>query len=232
MVNIEIKSVQIARTRQTDFGMAEGSRLYHVAYDIPNFPEMNGHVHTIPAAALANYQIDTSEVDPMVAMDYYLREAMTSLQTSIAAKTMRAMSDDDPRVMAVKAQQVVRTRLEEDIFDMAGTAPGNSPREIQDEIQTVVVSPVASLKVSRALSVPAVRETASRLDTAQQAFAGVLSRTVAASAVDTSLKGWATLAQMVADDTDELRVERGRWFDARYGERIRLRAGMRFRGKR
>lgn len=212
--------------------MAEGSRLYHVAYDIPNFPEMNGHVHTIPAAALANYQIDTSEVDPMVAMDYYLREAMTSLQTSIAAKTMRAMSDDDPRVMAVKAQQVVRTRLEEDIFDMAGTAPGNSPREIQDEIQTVVVSPVASLKVSRALSVPAVRETASRLDTAQQAFAGVLSRTVAASAVDTSLKGWATLAQMVADDTDELRVERGRWFDARYGERIRLRAGMRFRGKR
>ena len=68
MVNIEIKSVQIARTRQTDFGMAEGSRLYHVAYDIPNFPEMNGHVHTIPAAALANYQIDTSEVDPMVAM--------------------------------------------------------------------------------------------------------------------------------------------------------------------
>jgi hypothetical protein len=212
--------------------MAEGSRLYHVAYDIPNFPEMNGHVHTIPAAALANYRIDTSEVDPMVAMDYYLREAMTSLQTSIAAKTMRAMSDDDPRVMAVKAQQVVRTRLEQDIFELAGEAPGDSPEEIQEAVEEVVVSPVARLSGARALSVPAAATAASRLDTAQQAFAGVLSRTVAASAVDTSLKPWATLAQMVADDTAELDRERAQWFDARYGERIRLKAGMRFRGTR
>lgn len=232
MANIEIKSVNVGRTNQADFGVVPGSRLYYVAYDIPGYSAMDGHVHTIPAAALVNHRIDTSEEDPMVAMDYYLREAMTSLQTSIAVRSMRAASADDPRLVMVRAQQVVRTRLEEDIFDMAGTAPGKSPREIQEEIRTVVVSPVAALKSSRALSVPAVRETASRLDTAQQAFAGVLSQTVAASAVDTSLKGWATLTQMVADDTEELGVEQKRWFDARYGERIRLRAGMRFRGKR
>lgn len=232
MANVEIKAVTVGRTNQTDFGVAEGGRLYHVAYDIPDFPEMNGHVHTIPAAALANYRIDTSEEDPMVAMDYYLREAMTSLQVSIAAKTMRATAAEDPRMVVVQAQQVVRGRLEEDIFEMAGTAPGSSPQEIQEEIRSVVVSPVAALKSSRALSVPAVREAASRLDTAQQAFAGALGRAVAASAVDTSLKGWATLTQMVADDTTELGIEQGRWFDARYGERIRLRAGMRFRGKR
>jgi hypothetical protein len=81
VANVEIKAVTVGRTNQTDFGVAEGGRLYHVAYDIPGFPEMNGHVHTIPAAALANYRIDTSEEDPMVAMDYYLREAMTSLRS-------------------------------------------------------------------------------------------------------------------------------------------------------
>jgi hypothetical protein len=145
---------------------------------------------------------------------------------------MRATATKDPRVAVVQAQQAVRARLEEDIFEMAGTAPGSSPQEIQEEIRSVVVSPVARLKSSRALSVPAVREVASRLDTAQQEFAGALGRAVAASAVDTSLKGWATLTQMVADDTTELAIEQGRWFDARYGERIRLRAGMRFRGKR
>lgn len=232
MANIEIKSVGVGRTNQSDFGVAPGSRLYYVAYDIPDFPEMNGHVHTIPAAALANYRIDTSEEDPMAAMDYYLREAMTSLQTAIVARTMRTVVVDDPREVVVQAQQAVRGRLEEDIFAMAGTAPGSSPEEIQEEIRAVVVSPVAALKSSRALSVPAVRETASRLDTAQQAFAGALGRAVAASAVDKSLKGWSALTQAVADDTTELGVEQKRWFDTRYGERIRLRAGMRFRGSR
>lgn len=232
MANIEIKEVNVGRTNQADFGVAPGSRLYYVAYDIPGFSAMDGHVHTIPAAALVNYRIDTAEVDPMVAMDYYLREAMTNLQTAIVTKTMRATSANDPRAAVVQAQHVVRGRLEEDIFEMAGTAPGKSPQEIQEEIRAVVVSPVAALGSSRALSVPAVRKTASRLDTAQQAFAGALGWAVAASAVDTSLKPWATLTQMVADDTAELKVEQGRWFDARYGERIRLRAGMRFRGTR
>lgn len=232
MGTVEIKSVNVDRFRHDDFGISQGDRVYYIEYDMPGTKD-TGHVHTIPMAALANYRIDTSEEDPMTALDYYIKEAVTSSETVANIGMMRAQREESsPLVQQVRAMHTVRRRLEEDIFEMAGQAPGKSPGEIQATVQEVVVTPVAKLSRARALSVPAARPAASRLDTAQQTYAGALGRTVAATAVDTSLKPWATLVQMVADDTEELTRLRGQWFDMRYGERIRLKAGMRFRGTR
>lgn len=229
---IEIKSAKAGRSNQSDFGVTPGARVYYVEYDMPGTKD-TGHVHTIPIAALANHRIDSSEVDPMSSLDYYIREAVSSNVTVADIGLTRAQREDSsPLVQQAQGLYVVRKRLEEDIFELAGEAPGDSPEEIQDAVEEVVISPVARLSGARALSVPAAATAASRLDTAQQAYAGVLARSVSAHAVDTSLKPWATLAQMVADDTAELDRERTQWFDTRYGERIRLRAGMRFRGTR
>lgn len=232
MAMVEIQSVQADRLKKDDFGISLGGRIYKIRYDIPDVPQMDEHVHTIPAAALANFRIDTSEEDAMVAMDYYLREVMTSIKDSHdrSRGLVTARIDESPAAQKVKAQSVVRGRLEDDIFDMASQVPGGHPREVQDVIEQMVVTPVALFSRALAPALAATRVPTERLDTAQHDYSGELGRTVAAHAVDTSVAPWTTLSEMVAEDAAELRRERLQWFDTRYGERIRLRAGMRFRG--
>jgi hypothetical protein len=231
MAEIQIKSVNVGRSRTSDFGVAEGGRLYYIEYDIPGSSSV-GHVHTIPAAALANHRIDSSEEDPMAILDYYILEAVTSNVAVMEMGGRQSRIDPaSPIVVAGRAVLAVRSRLDLDTTDLANKTPGDSPEEIQAGVQEVVVSPIAKLSGARALSVPAAARAASRLDTAQQTYAGTLSQTIAAHAVDSSLKPWATLAQMVADDTEELEHLRNKWFNYRYGERIRLTAGLRLRGE-
>ena len=233
MAEIVITSVQVGRFRLSDFDPAGGSRVYHIKYDIPGMPQLDGHVHTIPAAALANHRIMAAQPDPEVSMDYYLREAMTNIQThrvlgSVAATTL----ESSPVVQNTKQWMALVDKVNEEVDVLARTVPVlDVPMEqIQADVQEVVVTPVDALLQPIVTIKSNVRAVATRLGTAQQEFGALEVQTLVPHAVDTSVRAWGTLQGMLADDTEELGTETDAWFESRYGQRIRLTAGHRRRG--
>ena len=228
MTDVVIKKVQIGTFRLDDFGEASQGRVYYVWYDVPGI-EMEDHVHTIPAAALANYRIDASQEDPMVAMQYYLQEAMTRMQTSLEMSYADLTTHpESPLVVQNDALMTVRGQLHANVPTIGASVPADTPDAAVSATEEVVVTAPPELMQMRSVkAAPVIKAPTQQLSDAQLGYHGTLASSVEAHPVDTSLKTWATLTQMVADDTDLLAATQQEWFDTRYGKEIRLAAGLR-----
>lgn len=229
MADVVIKKVQTGTFRIDDFGEASQDRVYYVWYDVPGIA-MVDHVHTIPAAALANYRIDASQDDPMVAMQYYLQEAMTRMQASLEMSYVDLTTHpDSPLVVQNDALLSVREQLHTNVPVIGASVPGDTPDEVVSATEEVVVTPHPEvMRMRSVVTVPIIKGPTQEISDSQIGYHGTIMASVEEHPVDTSLKTWATLTQMVADDTDLLNATREEWFDIRYGKEIRFAAAPRF----
>lgn len=229
MTDVVIKKVQTGTFRLDDFGEASKGRVYYVWYDVPGI-DMEDHVHTIPAAALANYRIDASQDDPMVAMQYYLQEAMTRMQMSLVMNYQDLMTNaESPLVVQNEALMAVRDQLQTNVPVIGSSVPGDTPDAVVSATEEVVVTPhPAVMQMRSVLSTPVIKAPTQKVSDSQIDYHDTVTGSVEEHPVDTSLKTWATLSQMVADDTDLLAATREEWFDIRYGKEIRFVAAPRF----
>lgn len=232
MAEIVIQSVKMGRFRTGDFIDTGGARVYYIKYDIPGLPQLDGHVHTIPAAALANHRIATAEQDPMVAMEYYLQETMTNIQTARVFGTLKACTREDSPVRQAQLRWMgLVDKVNKEVETLSKVLSVQHVDElpwVQADIQEIVTTPVWAPQPLATIKTP-VLEVASRLGTAQEQYLEVQAQPFAAHPVDTSVRPWGTLRQMLADDTEELAAETDAWFDYRYGVPIRQTAGYRLK---
>lgn len=234
MAEISIAEVRAGRFRTADFSEVGAARVYYIKYDIPGMPQLDGHIHTIPAAALANHRIITSEADPLASMEYYLQEAMTNIQTARVMGSLAAcMRDDSPVKQAQLQWMGMVDKVNQEVAVLAEILPVQHVDElpyVQADVQEIVVTPASAPQPLVTIK-PSIERVASRLGTAQERHLEVQGQPFAAHPVDTSVRAWGTLRGMLDDDTEELTAETDAWFNDRYGVLIRQAAGYRLRGE-
>lgn len=234
MAEISITEVKLGRFRTADFSDIGGARVYYIKYDIPGMPQLDGHVHTIPAAALANHRIVTSEADPLASMEYYLQEAMTNIQTARVMGSLGAcMREDSPIHQAQHKWMGMVDKVNQEVDVLAKTLSVQHVDElpyVQADVQEIVVTPASAPQPLVTIK-SAIQKVASRLGTAQEQYLAAQGQPFAAHPVDTSVRAWGTLRGMLDDDTEELAAETDAWFNDRYGVLIRQAAGYRLRGE-
>jgi hypothetical protein len=228
MADVVIKKVQIGTFRLDDFSKSSKGRVYYVWYDVPGM-DMADHVHTIPAAALANYRIDASQEDPMIAMQYYLQEAMTRMQAALTMSHIDLVTHpESPLVVQNNALMSLREGMHASVPTIGASMPGDTPDAVVTATEEVVITPPpAVMQMKSVTAAPHIATPTQKLSNEQISYHDVVASSVEQHPVDTSVKPWATLTQMVADDTNLLAETRSEWFDIRYGKEIRLAAGAR-----
>lgn len=229
MAEISVKKVQAGTFRIEDFGVSSGSRVYRIWYDVPGI-DMEDHVHMIPVEALANYRIDSSEEDPMVAMQYYLQEAMTRMQASLTMSYDDLMTHpESPLVVQNSALLALREQQHTAIPLIGASVPGDTPDQVVSGTEEVVVTPTPQVMQMKAVKLaPHIETPTQQLSDAQLQYHSVVSASVALHPIDTSTKAWASLTQMVSDDTAVLAATQREWFEHRYGRQIRVVSSPRF----
>lgn len=225
MAEITINSVEVRRANPQDFGSTTGgSRIYVVQYDIPGRDiEPGEHKHIIPMAALVNYKLDTSKADYTLALQTVLQDCMSMHQTVMAMGHEPAMrNDDSPLVVGTAAIQSLHVDLDTQSQTLAATVPMVSSDDAHETVQDTMLSNAASSKVSKMKTgVTQFKSAVTKVQTSRSRYVGTMAPILEAHPVDTSVKPWTDLVQVIADDTDEFATEQADWFEFRFGRYIK-----------
>lgn len=231
MAEIALQDVQLSRTRLRDFGSVspDGMRVYMLKYPIPGVPGMEEQIHIMPLPALVNHRLDTSQEDPMLSMQALLQEYMSMHQTVVAMGQVKAQTDESsPLVKSALAVQDLHVKLDTGAQALASTVPMSSIEDAHASVQDAFIAnatPPALAKMKSGVS--QFKNCVTYVQEARTDYSDIVTPVQTEHTVDTSLKAWDTLTQMVADDTDEYTKEQAAWFDHRFGRNIKYIAGQR-----
>lgn len=237
LAEIDIQWVEPKRFMMDDHGARSGDRYYVLRYDVPG-SSMVDHVHVIPIYWLANHKIDAGTEDPMMAIEYALSEAMAARQATYVLGQGKAMKAEySPIVSRARAHRKAMQALEQGVKDIADVVPGATVGDVLAGTRDVILAPPEPLKTLRA-PVPRklepvqlqVEQAHERLGAARQEFTATVWEHASAHPVNTNANAWGRLAEIVANDHDELASQKVQWFDYRFKETVRSRAWLRSKG--
>lgn len=239
MAEINVQWVRrVTSTAGSDVGAYPGGYVYQIRYDMPDLPDMPDHVHSLPLEAIAVLLIGNDSEDMVSAVDFFVREAATSVALSVAARALpTALEKGDPRHEIARLRGAQRAALDasvdaalSDPAILATAAPLLS-RHTSEGAQEEVSAGFLDRSMTKPTEVP-VPVAAQPYLTARQKTAQELLPVPGKHVIDTSTQGWQDLTGMLGEHGKELRTTQMKMFDARYRQHIMLSADQRLRGSR
>jgi chaperone required for assembly of F1-ATPase len=158
-----------------------------------------------------------------------LQDYMSMHQTVNAIGQVEALrNEDSPLVKTAIAVQDLHVSLDTGSQTLAASVPMSSIEDAHASVQNTLITNATPVKLAKMKTgVSQFKTAVGKVQTARTDYSDVVSAVIEEHQVDTSLKSWGTLTQMIADDTVEFAAEQNGWFDHRFGRNIKLIAGQR-----
>lgn len=211
----------VTETRVINFRGEDGSPLpqkaFRLAYDIPDAPEITGHAHIIPFAAVANYQLEEGGGTVEEAIDFFIRERMQVGYEQNQIPTARGAVATG----AAQRDQATRERLKKVngyVRDLAvAEAEIGLPATAAQMMELVAEDMIRGVDTGASLA---------ELNQSRSHCQGRCTESLVDFTVDKASTGWGQLKQIASSLGEEMKNERARQVEARWGPAIRQRAWM------
>lgn len=228
MAELNVQWVEVRRSMiGSDYGARPGSYIYQLRYDMPDLPEMDNHVHSIPIDAIAHLLIENDSDDAGAAADFFVREAATSAAQAVAQRSGTGLlAAGDPREQVARLRASQRVALDATV-EVAATDPDTLEatlpllrtygvdREVTEEVASSFMDRSMTQPIEVPVPSPAVKFIAARQTTGSKLLAAP-----ATHIIDTSTQGWQDMIGLLGEHKMILRQTQIRSFDARYQSRI------------
>lgn len=211
----------VTETRLDTFKFEDGSampdKVFRLYYDIPDVPEMDGHVHIIPFAAVANYQLEEGGGTVDEALDFFIRDRMQAgyEQNQIATSFGRVIPGAATRAEAARERL---ERVNTYVRDLAVAEAEIGLPESPDQLMRLVAeSLLRGMNTGQSMA---------HLRSARGSYQSRGAETLVGFEVSKEAPGWKQLQEIAATLDSEMEEERTRQVDARWGQMIKQVAWM------
>lgn len=240
MAEINIQWVETRRAMiGADYGARPGSYVYQLRYDMPDLPEMDNHVHTIPIEAVAHLLIESDSDDAVSAADFFVREAATSVAQAVAQRSGTGLLDaGDPREAVARLRATQRRALDATV-EAAATDPATLEETgpllrryatAQDASEEAAVA-FLDRSMSKPTAVPVPEPARKHLELRRKTAAQLLP-VPDTHFINRSAQGWQDMIGLLGEHKGEIRRSQIKSFDARYRDRIMQITQQKSRGSR
>lgn len=195
-----------------ELGNNTGQQVFSLAYDLPGVPEMDGHVHLIPLAAVANYQLEHGGGTVEEAISYFILDLMQAGYDENQVATAVPVARNG-KLQRIEAKRKRLERLAPYVDDVARReAEIGVPATGEEMVRIVANSMMDGMDTGASRA---------NLNAARKRVHGAHADTTRGFSVNTSAPGWKQLQRIAGGMEERMAQERERQVNSRWGQRIR-----------